>query len=472
MLWRAKKRDTASEALPAPEIVAPDGTVLLPSLPSRQRGQSEQGLQTRQHGRIAGHHYRCWTILLFLTLVLSAALSMRAASRALALVGSMFPRVGSQLGTPSWHAGRLWLLRLGYHKLARPKSVADDWAWLCDHSIQLGKEKCLVVLGIRLSELPPRGVALAYEHMEPLAILVVTQSTGDIVAQQLDNLIALTGVPRVIAADGGSDLHSGIRTFLTHHSATDYLYDMKHFTASVLRRLLSRDATWNEFTRLAAKTSKELQQTALASLIPPNQRSKSRYMNLEPLLLWATATLALLRKHRVPYESLGLDRREVVKRLGWLRSFASPIEQWRQALQLTDLATKLVATEGYFEGVSRLLRRRLSGIATTALGRQVRTEIITFVLQQEAKVKQGERLVGSTEVLESLFGTFKRLEGNVRTGGFTQLALSIAAAVSPTTHHVIDEALRTVSCDDIRRWTEETLGPTVHSKRRAARSVC
>ena len=101
----------------------------------------------------------------------------------------------------------------------------------------------------------------------------------------------------------------------------------------------------------------------------------------------------------------------------------------------------------------------------------MRTELLQFVAQQEAKLKPGERLVGSTEVLESLFGTFKRLEGDGGTGGFTQLALSLAAAVSPTTPTVVEEALRKVSCEDIRRWTEETLGTTVHSRRCEARSI-
>ena len=397
---------------------------------------------------------------------------MRAAGRVIGLVGAMFPRVRAQLGTPSWCTGRLWLLRVGYHKLTRPKPVANDWAWLCDHSVQIGKEKCLVILGVQLSKLPTRGTALTYEDLEPLALLVVNESTGPIVDQQLEEIIALTGVPRMIAADEGPDLKSGIGLFIAKHPDTDFVYDMKHFTAAVLRRALSRDETWNEFTKTAAKTAKELQQTTLAALAPPNQRSKSRYMNLDSLLQWASSTLALLRKHRLPYESLDLERNEVVKRLGWLRSFSSQIEQWSQAWEIVDLSTKLVATHGYFEGISRHLRNSLAGIATTPLSRRVRAETMNFVIQQEAKVKPGERLLGSTEVLESVFGTFKQLEGNAKTGGFTQLALSIAASVAPTTADVIQEALSKVSCDDIRRWTEQTLGRSVHSKRCEARSIC
>ena len=44
----------------------------------------------------------------------------------------------------------------------------------------------------------------------------------------------------------------------------------------------------------AAKTKKQLQQTSLSHLKPPNQRSKSRYMNIEILLRWAIETLKIL----------------------------------------------------------------------------------------------------------------------------------------------------------------------------------
>ena len=54
---------------------------------------------------------------------------------------------------PSWWSGRLWLLRLGYYKLMRPQARAGDWVWIVDHTLQLGVEKCLVILGIRLGDL-------------------------------------------------------------------------------------------------------------------------------------------------------------------------------------------------------------------------------------------------------------------------------------------------------------------------------
>jgi len=48
----------------------------------------------------------------------------------------------------------MWLLRFGLAQLNAPKDEADDWVWLIDHSVQIGKQKILAILAIRLLDLP------------------------------------------------------------------------------------------------------------------------------------------------------------------------------------------------------------------------------------------------------------------------------------------------------------------------------
>ena len=50
-----------------------------------------------------------------------------------------------------------WFTKLGLYKLSSPKEQAEDWAFIVDNSIQLGFQKCLVILGIRLSGFLKRG---------------------------------------------------------------------------------------------------------------------------------------------------------------------------------------------------------------------------------------------------------------------------------------------------------------------------
>ena len=93
-------------------------------------------------------------------LVLAARISLRGAERVCGLVAEFF---GVAWETPHHTTVRTWLLRIGLYQLTRPKPQADDWVWLVDHTVQIGQEKCLVVLGVRLSELPPPGECLRFQ---------------------------------------------------------------------------------------------------------------------------------------------------------------------------------------------------------------------------------------------------------------------------------------------------------------------
>jgi hypothetical protein len=119
--------------------------------------------------------------------------------------------------SPSWYTGRLWILRLGYYKLTRPKEQGDDWVWIVDHTVQIGAEKCLVILGVRLSALPAMGECLSHKDVEPIALWPVKKSNGEVVYQQLEAGIEKTGIPREIVSDHGTDLKLGIDQFCQAH---------------------------------------------------------------------------------------------------------------------------------------------------------------------------------------------------------------------------------------------------------------
>ena len=200
-------------------------------------------------------------------------------AKILTLLHRFFPFSAS---IPSWSSHRLWLLRVGYYKLIRPKERADDWIWIVDFTIQAGSMKCLTVLGLRRSWLDDtrENKGLIHADVEPITRVPVEQSNGEIVYQQLEEALEKTGVPRQIIADKGSDVKAGIRKFIEQHPETDYIYDVKHFTACLLEREFKSDLMWVEFTKWASQTRSALHQTPFSYLEPPNQRSKSRYMNM------------------------------------------------------------------------------------------------------------------------------------------------------------------------------------------------
>jgi hypothetical protein len=214
----------------------------------------------------------------------------------------------------------LWLLRLGYYKLMRAKPKASDWVWIVDHTVQVGVEKCLLILGVRLSEISRTDRVLRHEDVEPIALFPVTSSNGEVVFEQLEQTIDKTGLPREILGDQGPDLNAGIERFCHEHPQTCSVYDIKHKSAALLKHTLQHDEHWQAFTQQAAQSKSQIQQTALAFLAAPNQRSKARYMNLEILVRWGQRALRVLDRLENRTERRA-SHEKVKAKLGWLRQW-------------------------------------------------------------------------------------------------------------------------------------------------------
>jgi hypothetical protein len=401
---------------------------------------------------------------LFIALVLSAAVSLRGASRVLELWSAVFELPEA---APAWYTGRLWLLRVGYYKLTRPKAQATDWVWIIDHTIQLGVQKCLVILGVRLSALPAPGTCLRHEDVEPVALYPVQTSTGEVVYQQLTAAVAHTGVPREILSDGGGDLQAGIAQFQLAHPETQAIYDIKHQTALVLKHELAEEAVWKAFTQQAAQTKQRVQQTPLAFLAPPAQRRKARYMNVDILIRWGTKVLAYLTQPRQPGAE-PVTAEELTAAYGWLQDFRDPLRDWGELLQIVETTEQWVRSQGLFRGCAHALAPQVTALVRTARGQRVAQHLLAFVATEAAKAAPRERLLGSSEVIESVFGKLKRLEQHQAQSGFTGLVLAVGALVAKTTHEVIEKALATVPTRQVRQWCQQHLGPSVQAQRQQA----
>jgi len=320
-----------------------------------------------------------------------------------------------------------------------------------------------LIVGIRLSAVPAVGEYLTHADVEPIAIYPVTQSNGEIVYQQLEAARKRTGVPREILSDQGSDLYKGIKQFCQAHPETSFIYDIKHKVAAVLKRELGADGAWQEFSRLAGQTNQRVQQTALAALAPPRQRRKARYMNVAELVTWGVRMLQYLDEDGSQRQAW--DPQRVEHAVGWVRQYRHEIEQWRQWVEVGTITEQFVKTHGVATGGAQQLQRQLAAAGTLPQTQQLGAEFLQFVREEEAKATAGERLVGSSDVIESIFGKWKRLEGDQARSGLTGLVLALGALVAPTTTEVITQALTTVPTKTVLTWCREKLGKTLQATR-------
>jgi hypothetical protein len=360
----------------------------------------------------------------------------------------------------------LWLLRLGYYKLTRPKDVADDWVWIIDHSVQVGPEKCLLILGVRLSRLSPTSCCLGHADVEPIELRPVRHSTGDVVWEQLEEAAEKTGLPREILSDGGSDLQAGIRRFCDAHPQTCAIYDVTHKLALLVKAFLSDTDAWSRFRQGATHMKQCLQQTPLASLAPPAQPSKARFMNVDRLGRWAAQVLELLEVDPVVTETVTLSAHTHHDKVTWLEAFRDDVEVWTGIFDIVDATQQVVRQEGFHADCVQHVEAALEQIELPASVSIFRDRVLEFVRMESAKAAPNERLVGSSEVIESVFGKVKHLEGAQSKQGFTGLILGAAAMVAPTNQQVVRAAMEMVSTAEVQQWCREHLGESVQAQRR------
>ena len=408
-----------------------------------------------------GQQYSAAVAHRFVSLVLNCGASLRCAAKVLGFFGSAEGQDGTE---PDRSTGRLWLLRIGLAALVRPKVIATDWVWMVDHSIQIGQCKSLVILGIRLSHFP-EGRALCHQDMEPIALVPMINSTKDTVAACLEDAVAKTGVPRAILDDHGADLHGGVEIFRKAHPETDEFYDVKHKAACLLKGRLERDRRWKAYATQLGQTKFALQQTALACLTPPSQRSKARFMNLDGLVDWGVKTLALMNDPS-RMERLRIPAQLMRAKLGWLDEFRAPLAEWSAFLAMIEGTFDFVRRRGLTVSAGRELEAALPTASGSA--GELREQLIGFVVDESSKVRHGERLPGTTEVLESCFGKLKTLEDGQSKSGFTGLVLSLGAMVSNWTTESVREALERCTARDVGDWCDRSLWPSVQSQRRRA----
>jgi hypothetical protein len=413
---------------------------------------------------VPGGRYHLNRIWLCLSCILAGKVPLRAVPRLLQVFDSSY-QLDKAEPTPDWTTSRMWLMRLGLDQLRQPVVKAPDWVWLVDHSVQLGRDRCLVVLGGRLSEMPRCG-PLRREDLRLLHLKIMRDPDMVSNHKELLEVLRRTGPPRAILSDHGADLRGGLRLLREGEDLRGTLdvYDIKHRCALALQHRLEGDARWAEFLSLTGTTRNSTKQTEWAFLLPPVQRSKSRYLNLGEMLLWATRTSWLIEhKPKALLEHGDPDRLQ--QKMGWLLGFAQELQLWQSWYRLAARTEQAVRNLGLYKGAEADLKARLAPVAREGPGQAMAAELVAFVREQSGGLAEAERLPGSTQVLESCLGTLKALEKEQSRSGFTGLVLGLGALLGRVTKEAVRQALTHTPLKAVRRWCAGNIGASLQSKR-------
>jgi hypothetical protein len=431
--------------------------------------------------RLPGHRYCLLTIFFCLQTLLLSSQTLGGLVQQLPLVNFVLLRLQAQalLGTPCRQTICVWLWRLGLYLLRQAPPRRNDWIWIVDHTLQWGTNRAFVVLGISAAQLAQTGFCLNQGMVHLLLVEVVSHSDGACVLRQLQTLAERVGVPVQIVNDHGGDLVKGIELFQATGPQQQQViatYDVTHKLACLLKALLEPDPRWAQFGRQCAQTGQELRQTTGAFLSPPTPRPKARFMNLDTQVQWAVRLLRLrqqldaerlTRLARVLEKTTAETESWLTEKLGWLTDFTQEIAVWSELLTLTQRVRHQVRQQGLERGSAQQFQQSIRPqLSTQGQVQRLAKEVETYLEEEGRKVPSGQKLLGSSEVIESTFGKFKTYLERSRWPEIGKNILLLPVLLCSWGLETVATALQTVSCQAVQEWTRKELGPSRQSKYR------
>ena len=394
-------------------------------------------------------------------MVLNAALSFRGAAAALALVaestcdGQSLPN-----STPCATTIRAWVLRLGYAGLTRPLPHGHRWAWLLDHTLQIGPHKLLVLVGVPLDAVPFGVRPLQVSDLYLIALVPMAESNQILIDAELEKAVARTGAPRQILGDGAQDLVQGIERFRLRHPETLGVPDVAHHAANLLKHYWESDPKWQSYTQRMALVAAAIRQTRAAPLMAPKLRNKARFMTVGAFVRFGRMLLSRL--------GAATPDAEVEKHYGWVREYEGSLRAWGEQHALVEATLSQVRVEGLFNRGLGLLEEEWAKLAPRddEVTEKLRNRLRAYVGRWGRAAAPGERLVGSTEVLESAFGVQKRLSRDQSKSGMTSASVALGAVLGEASAKQMKADLERVPEKAVSSWGERWFGETVQWLRR------
>ena len=464
-------------------------------------------------------------MLFCIELVTKGLCTFRGAARCLEILDQWF-----DVPTPSHVTIQNWMMRLGGYLLKSQPAFQGDWVLIPDHTVEHGKEKCLVLLGVSTKTLENK-LKLAHSDVQVLTILPQKNATGEAVLEAFREVTHRFGPPVYIVADKGSDLNKAIRLYKEDHPKTLEIYDITHDMAIQLKRELQDDPRWKAFSTRVTQTAQETRQTELQFLAPNAMRTKARFLNLGAILTWTEKILnyglledlddigagyflsedevlklriyngmvqlkplhQLQGQHYPDKEdflmalnTLGGDlpenlrqvvlvaadrnRPQFAQKFDWLEGYREEVALWSQMYLATKLAMIQVKNKGLNHRTRGELEAEFSQILEPSSERATAfsNRVLACVQEQASKVPRGSTWLGTSDIIESILGKSKIFSKRSPLKTINSLILTIPVFTENLTVDLVKKAIESFSMKMAREMKKNLFGVSAFLKRKIA----
>lgn len=339
---------------------------------------------------------------------------------------------------------------------------------MMDMTMNIGTKKALVVLRVHLETLSLKGSAIQLENCECIGLRILEESNGETISDHLTDIFKQAGHPVAVLKDQGADLARGVKlwkdTQLPSGATMEVIDDIGHVLANGLKAQFQKTQVFQRFLMLVTQGAHRLRQTPWAHLMPPKIRTKGRFQSIGKLAQWGSQLLALLSNNTGENSAW----RAIRKALPGLSRYRKFIQRFATTTQISHDILKELKQYGLNQTTYEKCKAQAESLSEQSIFKKRLLHWLDRHQSLHARLTSQHSLLVSTDILESLFGKFKRIIERSPTADINRMALIIPALCgSSVNEHSIKKLFSTTRHQEIDVWEQNNIAYTLRKKRQA-----
>ena len=359
---------------------------------------------------------------------------------------------------PSYNTVENWVKKFGldvYHSAGKSLE-GKDYAQVVDESMMIGGEKLLVTLGVPAAH---QGRPLRQRDARVLDLAVAGSWTGEGVRKELEKAAEKAGHPPEYAvSDNAATMNKGIRLCgLPHH------HDISHSLGMYLERTYKNAPDFQAYVKEMSDAKFKHNMTKSAYLLPPTQRSITRFINLSGWVKWSCRMLNA-------YPALSPEEQTIFSFIPANASLINELSEVTHCVQRIEFACK---HQGFSKQTGLQCQWHINQHLMDGTPRMVQLgrDLLDFFKTETALLESDDAVHhNSSDIIESIFGTYKVRKSPNKLHGVTPFVLFIPAQTQLSEDkdgqtYLFKERLERTRLKDVADWATKHLSPNQATNR-------
>jgi len=356
-----------------------------------------------------------------------------------------------ELSFPSRNTIQNWEKKLGCYRIEKAGKKGEEWVLILDESISIGQQKILLILGVEKHNYIFDS-SLSFEKVEVLYMGIGKSWKGEAIFNQISKIKERNFSIAYSVSDNGTNLIKGLKM-----SQLDRIEDCTHAIGNILKRQYNKKEEFLEFSKQCGILKRQVMNSKNALIMPPTQRVKGRFLNLQSLSDWAYKMLLLLEKG----DAILSDEQQ--EKLEWLKNYRTLILEIYEVCKTMNQLFKILKNKGLSNQSSQECKTILNNSKAANF---FKTGVLAYLEKNLGILTDDKPVICCSDIIESYFGKYKNQLAKTGAQLITDSCLCIANFNEKFDEKEIKEAMEKIKIVDLKNWRQENLPSSLLQQKR------